>query len=207
MAQESHAILIIKPSTRALSLLLVVPPRRWPDNCTEPAQTPRSSRGLEGGLATDVGPRFTIAKGNLPCESHRRRKSCACSGILECQSKSRHGRADFRHRGLVACNSSCLDLRVAGVLRMASRVSLDQPHQGEGRIRMQKLPGQFKKFPLASAGEKSRQEALIEAEFQATLHLPGGRSLDCWIGNIASANRDNGRSRARRDKPSPEPMG
>src|ERR1700677_3428106 len=58
---------------------------------------------------------------------------------------------------------------------------------------MQKLPGQLKKFPLGSAREKSRQEAFLEAQLRATRHLPGGRSLDCWIGNIASADRDNPR--------------
>jgi len=50
------------PCCLFLLLAAIYPPRRWPDNCSEPAQTSPSSRRLNVGRGTHVGPRFTIAK-------------------------------------------------------------------------------------------------------------------------------------------------
>ena len=74
----------------------------------------------------------------------------------KCQSKYRHGPADCRHIDLVACDSSCLDPRASGVLRMVSRLPLDQPRQEELRITVEKLPGQVKKFSPRRRTAKSR---------------------------------------------------
>jgi hypothetical protein len=118
-------------------------PGRWPDNCTEPAQTSPSSRGLNVGRGTDVGPRFTIAKericnaraaANEPPEVEWNsavfvRTASACvKARQKCESKSRHGPADFFDTpGLAVCDSSLSDPGSSGVLRL--RLSHDQPRQ------------------------------------------------------------------------------
>jgi hypothetical protein len=92
----------------------IYPPGRWPDNCSEPTQTSPSSRGLNVGRGTDVGPRFTIAKESIcntrgAAEEHPAvycdfwsvllHRFGVCESPQKCESKSRHGPADFRHAG------------------------------------------------------------------------------------------------------------
>jgi hypothetical protein len=65
LRQKIAINLWIPPSSPCCLFFLqaaIYPPRRWPDNCIEPAQTSPSSRGLNVGRGTDVGPRFTLAK-------------------------------------------------------------------------------------------------------------------------------------------------
>jgi hypothetical protein len=144
-------------------------PGDGPTIAFEPAQTSPSSRGLNVGRGTDVGPRFTIAKECI-CNARAANEHpavewnsaaffCTASACVKarqkCESKSRHGPADFFDTpGLAVCDSSRSGSETSGVLR--SRLSLDQPRQEERWIHIAEVA-----WP---AYEKSRQEVLLEVQ-------------------------------------------
>jgi hypothetical protein len=149
LVRRKIAINLWIPTLISLSFVLPLggdhPPQRWPDNCTEPAQTSPSSRRLNVGRGTDVGPRFTIAKecicnARAVANNHRAVAwnsavfFCTVSACVKarqkCESKSRHDPADFIDTpGLAVCDSSRSRFHPSGGLR--SRLSLDQPRQEE----------------------------------------------------------------------------